>query len=43
MEEIGAALSQLKVTKAGGLSGILPELILFGGAILRDKLLALLK
>ena len=36
MEELEVALSQLKVRKAGGLSGILPELILFGGAVLRD-------
>ena len=43
MEELEVALSQLKVRKAGGLSGILPELILFGGAVLRDRLLALVK
>jgi len=46
MEELEAtlsALSQLKVRKAGGLCGILPELILFGGTILRDKLLELMR
>ena len=29
-EELDATLSQLKTRKAGGLSGIVPELILFG-------------
>jgi len=43
MEELEATSSQLKVRKAGGLSGFLPEYILLGGAILRDKLLALMR
>jgi len=43
MEELEVTWSQLKVRKAGGLSGILPELILFGGAILRDKLLEVMR
>ena len=43
MEELEAALPRLKPRKAGGLSGILPELILCGGPILYDKLLTLMK
>ena len=43
MEELEATLSRLKPRKAGGLSGILPELILCGGPILYDKLLTLMK
>ena len=43
MEELEAALSRLKPRKAGGLSGILPELILCGGPVLRDKLLTLMR
>ena len=42
-EELEAALSQLKTRKAGGLSGIVPELILFGGSVLEDRLLALMR
>ena len=43
MEELGAALFRLKPRKVGGLSGILPELILCGGPILYDKLFTLMK
>ena len=43
MEELEAALSRLKPKKAGGLSGILPELILCSATILHDKLLTLMK
>ena len=42
-EELKAALSQLHTRKAGGLSGIVPELILFGGPVLQDRLLALMR
>ena len=43
MEELDVALSKLKKNKAGGLSGILPELVLFGGPALWDRLLLLLR
>ena len=43
MEEFEAAISRMKVRKAGGPSGILPELILCGGPVLQDRLLALLE
>jgi len=43
LEELEVALSQVKTRKAGDLSGILPELNLFGGSVLQDRLLALMK
>ena len=43
MEELEITLSRLKVRKAGGLSGILPEMILRGGPAIRDRLLALME
>ena len=43
MEKLEAASSRLKPRKAGGLSGILPELILCGGPILCVKLLTLMR
>ena len=43
MEELETALFQLKTSKAGGLSETLPEMILCGGLVLRDKLLSLMK
>ena len=43
MEELKTALSRLKVTKAGGLSGILPEMILCGGPALHSRLLTLME
>ena len=42
-EELESALSKLKRRKAGGQSGILPELVLYGGAVLWDRLLDLIK
>lgn len=42
-EELDAALSKLKTRKAGGKSGILPELILHGGATLWEHLLLLMQ
>ena len=41
-EELEAALSKMKRRKAGGKTGILPELVLFGGAILWNRLLELM-
>ena len=43
MEELKTALSRLKVRKAGGLSGILPETILCGGPALHSRLLTLME
>jgi len=43
MEELETALSRLKVRKAGGLSGILPEMILCGGPVLHNRLLTLME
>ena len=43
MEELKTALSRLKVRKAGGLSGILPEMILCGGPALHSRLLTLME
>lgn len=42
-EEIESALSKLKNGKAGGKTGILPELIKYGGAELWDRILDLVK
>ena len=42
-EEIESALNKLKQGKAGGKTGIPPELIIFGGAELWDRMLELLK
>ena len=42
-EELEAALAKMKRRKAGGKTGILPELVLFGGAILWDRLLELMQ
>ena len=38
-EELETALRKLKRGKAGGRSGILPEMILYGGAELWDRML----
>ena len=43
VEELETALSRLKVKKAGGLSGILPEMILCGGPTLHSRLLTLIE
>ena len=43
LEELLSALSKLKKGKAGGKTEILPELLLYGGAELRDRLLQLLQ
>ena len=43
LEELLSALSKLKKGKAGGKTEILPELLLSGGAELRDRLLQLLQ
>ena len=40
MTELEDAMARLKTRKAGGLSGILPELVLCGGPVLLDRLLA---
>ena len=42
-EELENALSKMKKRKAGGKTGILPELVLFGGATLLDRLLELMQ
>ena len=42
-EELQLALTKMKRGKAGGKSGILPELVLFGGAVLWDRLLELMR
>lgn len=42
-EELVSALSKLKKGKAGGMTGILPELVSCGGAQLLDRLLLLIK
>ena len=42
-EELGIALSKMKRGKAGGKSGILPELVLVGEAVLWDRLLELMR
>ena len=42
-EELMEALSKLKRGKAGGTTGILPELLLYGGAELQDRLLLLME
>ena len=42
-EELEAALAKMKRCKAGGKTGILPELVLFGGTILWDRLLELMQ
>ena len=41
-EELGEKMSKLKRGKAGGRTGILPELLLYGGAELQDRLLLLM-
>ena len=41
-EELEVALSKMKRGKAGGKIGILPEQVLFGGAVLWDRLLELM-
>ena len=38
-EELMQALTKLKMRKAGGKSGVLPELILHGGVDLWDRML----
>ena len=43
MEELEVALSQLKKRKTGGKTGILQELLLCGGPILRGRLLQLMQ
>ena len=42
-EELLKALNKMKKRKAGGKTGILPELILYGGAILWDRMLELMQ
>ena len=42
LEELIAALSRLKRGKAGGRTGILPELVLYGGPELQERLLLLM-
>ena len=42
-EELECALSKLKRRKAGGMSGILPELVLYGGVLLWNRLLELMQ
>ena len=42
-EELLAALSKLKRGKAGGKSGVLPELVLYGGGGLWDRMLGLMQ
>ena len=42
-EELETALSKMKKCKAGGKSGILPELVLYGGGLFWDKLLKLMQ
>ena len=41
-EELGEAMTKLKRGRAGGRTGILPELLLHGGAELQDRLLLLM-
>ena len=43
MEELIAALSALKRGKAGGKTGLLPEMLLYGGAGLYDRLLQVMQ
>ena len=38
MEELNCALSKMKKGKAGGMTGILPELLLAGSAELRERM-----
>lgn len=42
MEELITAISRLKKNKAGGKSGLLPELLLYGNRELRNRLLRLM-
>lgn len=42
-EELTEALDKLRKGKAGGKTGVLPELLLYGGAELQDRLLLLLE
>ena len=42
-EEMMGALSKLKRGKAGGRTGLLPELLLYGGTELQDRLLLLME
>ena len=42
-EELQTAMSKLKTEKAAGLTGILPEMILFGGMELKKRLLDLMQ
>ena len=41
--QLECALSKMKKRKAGEMSGILPELVLYGGALLWDRLLELMQ
>ena len=43
LDDLLSALGKLKKGKAGGSTGIVPELILYGGAELLDRLLELLQ
>ena len=43
MEELIAALNALKRRKAGGQTGLLPEMLLYGGAGLYDRLLQVMQ
>ena len=42
-EELQLVLTKMKRGKAGGKSGILPELVLFSGAVLWNRLLELMR
>ena len=42
-EELEAALSRMKKGKAGGKSEILPEMVLFGGGVLWERLRQLME
>ena len=42
-EELATALAKMKMRKAGGKTGILPEMVLFGGGVLWDRVLELMQ
>ena len=43
LEELEVALSKMKRGRAGAKIGILPQLVLFGGAVFWDRLLELMQ
>ena len=43
MAELEDTMSRLKARKARGLSGILPELVLYGNPVLLDRLFVLMQ